>query len=282
LCWLVFSVFPEVFSDLKAYLGAKMNFLYLGTSVAVVFLSACATNDRVSLVADKDQQSLTRNGVSALISRKKNLVMLRPVSKTMRSSARPAFVVAIRNMGNAPLELRVAGLRAELVTGKARNLAMRIYSYEQLVAEAEDDRNTRLFLAALGGAASAMSAANAGYTQTTGHYSGSSYGAYPGSFSGTYSATTYDPYRAQAAQQAASAQTAANIDAIQAEGEANLAMLERTVIKDHTLLPGEWFGGSIVLEAPQKTEAGRAEYLITVALGGDDYTFRAAQAEVGN
>jgi hypothetical protein len=259
-----------------------MKRFHLGLSVAVVFLSACATNDRVSLVAEPNQQALTRNGVPALISKKKHLVMLRPSGTTMRSGARPSFVVAIRNMSSAPLELRTADLRAELVTGKAKNMAMRIHSYEQLVEEAEDEQKTRLVIAALGGVANSMSAANAGYVRTTGSYTGSTYGASPGSFSGSYSATTYDPYRAQAAQRAASAETATNMEAIQAEGEHNLAVLESTILKDHTLLPGEWFGGAIVLDAPQKSEAGRAEYLVTIPLTGDEHTFRVAQSTAGS
>jgi hypothetical protein len=184
-------------------------------------------------------------------------------------------------MGRTPLEFRTGALRAELVTGKAKNIAIRIHSYEQLAEEAEDERKTRLVLAALGGVANSMSAANAGYVQTTGSYTGSTYGAYPGSFSGSYSATTYDPYRAQLAQQAASAQTAADLNAIQAEGERNLAVLESTIIKDHTLLPGEWFGGTIVLDAPQKSEAGRAEYLVTIPVAGEEHTFRVAQWTAG-
>jgi hypothetical protein len=193
----------------------------------------------------------------------------------MRSSDRPAFVVAIRNMGKTPLELRVASLRAELMTGKAKNVAIKVHSYDELVEEAEDERKTRLVIAALGGVANSMAAANAGHVRTTGSYSGAGYG-------GTYSATTYDPYRVQAAQRAASAETASNMDAIQADGEQQLAALERTIIKDHTLLPGEWFGGTVVIDAPQKSEAGRAEYLVTIPLEGDEHTFRIAQSAAGS
>ncbi len=207
--------------------------------------------------------------------------MLKPSTKRMRSDARPSFVVAIRNMDRQPAEFRAADVRAELVTGKSRNLALRIWSYEQLVEEAEDRRNTQLALAALGGVANSMAAANAGYVNTTGSYSGTARGAYPTSFSGTYSATTYDLYRAQAAQRAANADMTANMEAIQAQGEHSLAMLESSIIKDHTLLPGEWFGGSIVLDPPSKSETGRAEYLLTIRLSGEDHTFRVAQSTVG-
>ena len=155
---------------------------------------------------------------------------------------------------------------------------MRIYSYEELVDEAEDDRNTRLVIAALAGAANSISAANAGYVNTTGSYS--AYGPYGGSSYGTYSATTYDPYRAQLAQQSAANQTSANIAAIEADGERSLQALSNTIIKDHTILPGEWYGGSVVLATPPKSDSGAAEYRIGVQVGGEAYTFKVAQAKI--
>jgi hypothetical protein len=85
-----------------------------------------------------------------------------------------------------------------------------------------------------------MSAANAGYTRTYGTYSGSSYGTYSGGLNGTYNsntmgtyaATTYDPAKAYAAQAINNAQTAANMAAIQAQGQQRLNELQNTILKD--------------------------------------------------
>jgi hypothetical protein len=82
-----------------------------------------------------------------------------------------------------------------------------------------------------------MSASQAGYVHTTGNIN--AYGTY-GSAYGTYSATTYDPLRAQLAQQSANAQTANDVAALRQQSEANLVSLQQTMLKDNTILPGEW------------------------------------------
>src|SRR5262245_39604295 len=78
---------------------------------------------------------------------------------------------------------------------------------------------------------------------TYGTYSGALNGSYTGSTTGIYSATTYDSGRAYAAQQMASAQTAANFAAIQVNGQQALDELQNSILKDNTVMPGEWIGG---------------------------------------
>jgi hypothetical protein len=181
-------------------------------------------------------------------------------------------------MGKAPIEFRTADLKAELVSGNTKKAGLRIFSYEELVGEVEDQRNTQLVIAALAGAANSFSAANAGYVNTTGRYS--AYGSQGGSAYGTYTATTYDPYRAQLAQQSAANQTADNFAAIEADGERSLEILADTIIKDHTIFPGEWYGGSVVLEAPPKLDDGTIEYRLSVQVGSEAHTFKVAQAQI--
>jgi hypothetical protein len=50
------------------------------------------------------------------------------------------------------------------------------------------------------------------------------------------------------AQSKASVQNEAMISATRESGQANLANLERLVMKDNTLLPGEWHGGQLYLQ----------------------------------
>ena len=121
-----------------------------------------------------------------------------------------------------------------------------------------------------------MSAANAGYTNTTGSFN--SYGA-GGTAYGTYSATTYDPLRAQVAQQAANAQTANDVAMLRAEGEQNLNRLQQTILKDNTVMPGEWYGGSIVLDPPAQADSGTSSYSIVVDFAGEQHTFAVSQVK---
>jgi hypothetical protein len=85
--------------------------------------------------------------------------------------------------------------------------------------------------------------------------------------------TTYDPARAQAAQSIADAETRADFERVKAQGEANLQALETTILKDNTVMPGEWYGGTIVLAPPVSSAQGRKDYSIAVIFGGEEQTF---------
>jgi hypothetical protein len=262
-----------------------MKGLFL-VAVALV-VCGCASNDRISLVADQSQQALTRDGVPALVSSKRHVVMLRPASAVVQSRGRPTFVVAVYNPGKRPVEFHAAGISAQFnaASGPA---SIHVYSYEELVGEVERKQRWAAFGAALQGVSASMAAANAGYTRTTGLYSGNTYGRYTGSLNGSYSAsttgsfsaTTYDSGRAYAAQQYASAQTAANFAAIEAHGRQALDQLQNSILKDNTVLPGEWVGGIVVLDAPAKGGDGTATYRIDVNFAGEVHSFVVSQSKV--
>jgi hypothetical protein len=98
-----------------------------------------------------------------------------------------------------------------------------------------------------------MNAANAGYSQTNGSFN--AYNSHGGSAHGTYQSTTHNSCQSYSAQQLANAQMSADFAMIRAEGQNNLAALKGSVIKDNTLMPGEWYGGTIVLDAPKKSKS---------------------------
>jgi hypothetical protein len=105
------------------------------------------------------------------------------------------------------------------------------------------------------------------------------YGTYSsGPYSGTYSATTYDAGRAYAAQSINNAETAENFAAIQARGQQRLGELQNTILKDNTVLPGEWIGGIVVLDRPDKGADGIARYQIDVRFGDEVHSFAVNQA----
>lgn len=184
-----------------------------------------------------------------------------------------AFTVVVRNQGKAFETLREADISAsQFINGQARQV--KVLRYAELVEEEETRQTMRAVGAALVGVGRAMSAANSGYVNTTG--SVTTHGPYGSSY-GTYSATTYDPYRAQIAQQAAAAQTSADFAAIRAQGEANLQTLQSTILKDNTVLPGEWYGGTIVIEPPEKAQDGTRHYSISITFGGEEHTFSVSQ-----
>jgi hypothetical protein len=262
--------------------GALMKGLLI---VATVLLCGCASSEHISLMAGPSQQSMTRDGIPALLSTERQIVMLRPVQSSVRRGDRPAFIVAVYNRGRNPTNLLVSDISA---TGNLGTV-IHVFGYDELVAEARRKQRWATFAVALAGAAGAMNAANAGYTHTYGTYSGYSHGTYSGALNGSYtgtttgiySATTYDPARAYAAQSINNAQTAANLAAIQARGEQTLGELQNTILKDNTVMPGEWVGGVVVLDTPEKAPDGIAQYKINVEFGGEVHSFSVSQARTG-
>ena len=242
------------------------------TLLCILAMTACAPQkDVISLAAAPDQQSIVRDGVPALVSSKKNAVFLRPIDARQESGGRPKFVVAMFNRGNAPATFKTSDMQVEML--RPRHAHIKVYTHAELADEVETERNTRLFLAALSGAAGAMSAASAGTTHTHGSYG---YHSPYGAGSGYYTASTYNPGLAQAAIDANNDRTLDSMASIEAGAQNALTNLKATILKDHTLMPGEWHGGMIVLDPPEMGKQG-AEYQITLRFDGEEHVFSVNQ-----
>jgi hypothetical protein len=92
----------------------------------------------------------------------------------------------------------------------------------------------------------------------------------------TVNTTGYSPAAAAIAQSNAAAQNDAMISATIARGQANLATLERAVIKDNTLFPGEWYGGQLHLQ-PLADSGNTKTYRIVLNVGADRHEIEIAQ-----
>lgn len=240
--------------------------------LCILALTACAPRkDIISLAAAPNQQAIVRDGVPALISSKKHSIFLRPVDARQEAGGRPKFVIAMLNRSNTPATFSMSEVQVEML--RPRHANIKVYNHAELADEVETQRNTRLFLTALSGVAGAMSAASAGTTHTRGSYS---YNSPYGSGSGYYTGSTYNPGLAQAAIDANNDRTLRNMTSIEADAQDALANLQATILKDHTLMPGEWHGGIIVLDPPEMGEQG-AEYRITLRFDGEEHVFSVSQ-----
>jgi hypothetical protein len=211
-------------------------------ATATLMLGACgAPLDHFSLKPSAGQQALVREGVPSLLSAKKHAVFLRPIAPRQEAQGRPRFVIAMLNRGKTPETFNVSSITVE--TLRPRKAKLRVYSHVELAQEVEVQRNTL-----------AVSAVQSGYSQTKGQ-------------------TTYNPEKAQAALNANTKRTAADLSGTEKQAQAKLAELEAAIIKDHTLMPGEWHGGVVVIDPPEKTDRGAAEYSISLAFAGERHTF---------
>jgi hypothetical protein len=87
----------------------------------------------------------------------------------------------------------------------------------------------------------------------------------------------YDPTAAAIARNVATAQNEAMVANVVATGQSNMAALERGVIKDNTLLPGEWYGGQLHFAPPETDASGPKTYRITIQVGSDLHEIEVAQ-----
>jgi hypothetical protein len=242
----------------------------LGVVVLCAALGGCvSTGEVVSFKASNpQQQAMMRDGQPALVSRQKSsLVLVRPAGRQLQANGRPVFVVGINNLGKGPVDFRVAQVEAIQHVG-ASDYGMQIVTFEMLQQE---EKNRQVALAILGGVAAAGNAYSA---------SRAGYGSYttPSGRTGTF----YSPTAAAIAQNNAAMQNEAMFAATVESGQRNMAALEQSVIKDNTLMPGEWYGGQLHIAPPTDQGGGQKSYTIVIAVGQDRHVVAIAQGPVGS
>jgi hypothetical protein len=232
-------------------------------------LSGCVTaGETVAFKASNpQQQTLMRDGQPALVSRQKSsLVLVRPASRRIQTNGRPVFVVAINNLGRQPVDFRVGQVEA-VQHANGSDFEMKVVTYDMLVQEEQNRQMARAVLTGLAAAGNAYSASQAGHGSYT----------TPSGRTGTF----YDPTAAAIAQNTAAVQNEAMISATIETGQRNMAALEQSVIKDNTLMPGEWYGGQLHLAPPTDQGGGPKTYTIVISVGSDRHVIDVSQAPAG-
>lgn len=208
-----------------------------------------------------------RDGQPALVSRQKSsLVLVRPASRQLQANGRPVFIVGINDVGKAPVDFRVSQVEAiQHVAGS--DYEMQIVTYEMLAQEEKNRQVAAAILTGVAGGLNAYSASRAGYgTYTT-----------PNGRTGTF----YSPTAAVIAQNNAAVQNEAMIATTIEAGQRNMAVLEQSVIRDNTLMPGEWYGGQLHLAPPTDQAGGQKTYTIVITVGNDRHVVEVSQGPPG-
>jgi hypothetical protein len=241
----------------------------LGIVALCAALSGCVSNgETVSFrTSNPQQQAMMRDGQPALVSRQKgSLVLVRPASRQLHANGRPVFVVGINNFGKAPVDFRVAQVEAAQHVG-ASDYPMQVVTFEMLAQEEKNRQVASAILTGIAGAANAYSASQAGHGSYT----------TPSGRTGTF----YSPTAAAIAQGNAAAQNEAMFAATVETGQRNMAALEQSVIKDNTLMPGEWYGGQLHLAPPTDQPGGAKTYTIIITVGADRHVVEVSQGPAG-
>ena len=242
----------------------------LGIVALCAALGGCvSTGETVAFRASNpQQQAMMRDGQPALVSRQKNsLVLVRPASREVRTNGRPVFVVGINNFGKQPVDFRVSEVDARQHVG-ASDYGMQVVTFEMLVQEEKNRQVAAAILTGVAGAANSYSASRAGQGSYT----------TPSGRTGTF----YSPTAAVIAQNNAAMQNEAMFAATVETGQRNMATLEQSVIKDNTLMPGEWYGGQLHLAPPTDQPGGQKTYTIVITVGSDRHVIDVAQGPAGS
>ena len=198
-------------------------------------------------------------------------MLVGPASREFKANDRSVYVVAITNLSNQPIQFSVSNLWVgQMVAGQVAN-QLRVYRYEDLVAEERNRQIARSVIAGLAAGANAYSAANAG------HYNANATVYGPRGVSNV-AISGYDPTAAQIAQSRAAAQNDAMIAGTIETGRRNLDVLEKSVIKDNTLFPGEWYGGQVQFDPPRDAE--NKKVLISIQVGADHHQVEATHEPI--
>jgi hypothetical protein len=241
----------------------------IGVVALCATIGGCVTaGETVSFKASNpQQQAMMRDGQPALVSRQKNsLVLVRPASRQLKTNGRPVFVVGINNLGKQPVDFVVNQVEAmQHVAGS--DYEMKIVTYEMLVQEEKNRQVAAAILTGVAAAGNAYSASQAGY----GHYTT------PNGRTGAF----YSPTAAAIAQNNAAVQNEAMVAATVETGQRNMVVLEQSVIKDNTLMPGEWYGGQLHLAPPTDQGGGPKTYTIVITVGSDRHVIDVSQAPAG-
>jgi hypothetical protein len=232
-------------------------------------LSGCVTNSETIAFhsSNPNQQTMMRDGQPALVSRQKNsIVLIRPASRQLQANGRPVFVVGINNLSRTPQDFRVSQVEATQRVGEAE-FPMTVVTFEMLQQEEKNRQIAAALLTGVAVAGNSYSASRAGYGSYT----------TPSGRTGTF----YSPTAAAIARNDAAVENGALVAATIERGQQNMAVLEQTVIKDNTLMPGEWYGGQLHLAPPTEQPGGQKVYSIVIVVGSDRHVIEVAQGPAG-
>ena len=247
----------------------KRLLVLLSVIAAGAFSSCVGTGYTVEGKAAKGVRKVYVDGTCFLIAEKRSAVLVTPLSDTgLKSGAEENFLVMFENGSSKSQVFSEENISGSYRNDKGEVKSLKVFSYGELVKKEKARQGWAALGVALGGMGDAMSAANAGYSNTYGSYSGTSYTGY-GSVNtyGNFNATTYDYGAAQAASRAAQARTDANFSRLRAQGSANLGYLSGNILKKQTVLSGGSHSGLVRVQMPAFTETGELIFRVKMADG---------------
>ena len=239
--------------------------LMIYAALSLLLLSGCATSVQMKPIAADGQQEIFVDGSPVLVSTKGSTVKIKRTSRVHDSRLRPKFSISIANNTSAPFNFGT-----ENISVQCANKPIKVYSYDELVADVNEKTRSAELSTSISGAFRATSAAtNAGNTR----YNGSVYSNSGGS--ATYYGSSYNAGAAQQARNSEDAKTEAELGAIRNSATQELAYYSANILKKNTLNPGSILAGDVLTVPilPSEKEA-ESEVSVTVNAGGELHQFK--------
>lgn len=246
------------------------------TLILCAFIEGCAPTFEMKPQALSGQEEVYQEGIGAIGSAKNALVILRPLTNTYSSEDRPTLVVSVLNRTEQAFDFSTDDIEV-FIDG----VPHRIFTYEELVAEIEQQELWAAVAVGISGAAQTYGAANSAYSyqaDTANAHAYSYNGSNPNEY-GSNSGYTYNAAAAQQTQAAANAQTQAGMQAIAIQTEQSLNLLSSTILKKATVFPQAWHGGYVIIaEIPNSAQPHEIRVIISAA--GEPHEFLLQHVEV--
>lgn len=248
---------------------SKVRFLGLMILFALMSTIGCAARyNKISALPAQDQASFFKDGRHVIVSRQANsLVTIAPSQEAFAVNMRPSFIITVNNLSNQPITFSTENV-AFSMDGKD----LKVFSYQELVQEIEQQRRSAATTQALIGALGVLGATmDGGRTSCSGTY-------HSQNTMGTYSGTSYSPLATLQTQAAFSSMTSNNIAAINAAAEDQLNSVQNTVLRKETVLPNHWYGGYVrIINLPEPENPKSVAATVTCGNDIHQFTFTLAQ-----
>lgn len=229
-------------------------------------LSGCASQLSMQAKPAADHQTAYVAGRPLMLSDKQYSVAVSPSSSRAMSNESLSFLVYLTNSQNEPVNFGPGNIRASF-----NGQPIRVFTYEEVLAQMEKERDSQALSAALAGLGQAMSAT--GQQQHYGTASAQHYNqqGYMGYSRGTYSGSTYNPTAAAVAQSNIQAQTQQNVSGIKQRHNQEIANARTVLLATETVYPGNRHGGYI--RTAQLNDSTSGTLSLTVTVNGERHSF---------
>ena len=207
-----------------------------------VMLAGCFPKYNVHPTPSEPQKVFYSKGKEVLVSLKTNLVMILSIKSKVKFNQKLEFYVFLKNKSFSPINISTANITAT-INGKR----VGVYTYQQLVDEAQDMRNSSHFSNTLASALNTRAAVE----------------------SGSY----YNPNTGQATRMLLEAESKTQANKIDNRADANLYQIQSTALRKQTVFPGHNYSGKIKLKKIRLRKQSNL-LQINVFLDGESHSFR--------